>query len=37
VYKADLFSEDWGQSSAAQIQALTTAIVQAPQNSMETY
>lgn len=37
VYKADLFSEDWGQSSAAQIQALTTAVVQAPQNSVETY
>lgn len=37
VYKADLFSEDWGQSSAAQIQALTTAVVQTPQNSVETY
>jgi hypothetical protein len=37
VYKADLFSEDSGHSFAAQIQALTTAVVQTPQNSVETY
>jgi hypothetical protein len=37
VYKADLFSEDCGQSFAAQIQTLTTAVVQAPQNSVNTY
>jgi len=37
VYKTDLFSEDCGQSFAAQIQALTTAVVQAPQNSVDTY
>lgn len=37
VYKADLFSKDCGQSFAAQIQKLTTAVVQAPQNSIETY
>jgi NRPS condensation-like uncharacterized protein len=37
VYKADLFSEDWGQSSAAQIQALTTAIALDPQNLVDTY
>jgi NRPS condensation-like uncharacterized protein len=37
VYKADLFSEDCGQSFAAQIQALTTAVAQAPQNSVDTY
>jgi NRPS condensation-like uncharacterized protein len=37
VYKADLFSEACGQSFAAQIQKLTTAVVQAPQNSVETY
>jgi non-ribosomal peptide synthetase component F len=37
VYKADLFSEDCGQSFAAQIQTLTTAIVRAPQNPVDTY
>jgi len=37
VYKADLFSQDSGQSFAAQIQTLTTAAVQAPQNSVDTY
>jgi len=37
VYKADLFSEACGQSFAAQVQKLTTAVVQAPQNSVETY
>jgi NRPS condensation-like uncharacterized protein len=37
VYKADLFSEDCGQSFAAQIQALTTAVAQTPQNSVDTY
>lgn len=37
VYKADLFSEDCGRSFADQIQTLTTAVVQAPQNSVETY
>jgi hypothetical protein len=37
VYKADLFSEDCGQSFAAQIQALTTAVAQAPKNSVDTY
>ena len=37
VYKTDLFSEERGQSFAAQIQALTTAVVQAPQNSVDTY
>jgi hypothetical protein len=37
VYKADLFSKDCGERFAAQIQALTTAIVQAPQNSVDTY
>lgn len=37
VYKADLFSEDCGHSFATQIQKLTTAVVQAPQNSVETY
>jgi hypothetical protein len=37
VYKADLFSEDCGQSFAAQIQALTTTAAQAPQNSVDTY
>jgi hypothetical protein len=36
VYKADLFSEDCGQSFAAQIQTLTTAVVQAPQNPVDT-
>ena len=37
VYKADLFSEDCGQSFAAQIQTLTSAVVQAPQNSVDRY
>jgi hypothetical protein len=37
VYKADLFSEDFGYSFAAQIQTLTMAVMQAPQNSVETY
>jgi hypothetical protein len=37
VYKADLFSKDWGQNSAARIQTLTTAVVQAPQNPVDTY
>jgi len=37
VYKADLFSEDCGQSFAAQIQKLTSAVVQAPQNSVDRY
>lgn len=37
VYKADLFSKDCGQNFAAQIQKLTTAVVQAPQNSVDTY
>ncbi len=37
VYKADLFSKDWGQSFAAQIQTLTTAVVQAPQDSVDMY
>jgi hypothetical protein len=36
VYKADLFSEDCGHSFAAQIQRLTTAVVQAPQNPVDT-
>ena len=35
VYKADLFSEDCGQSFAAQIQALTTAVAHAPHNSVD--
>jgi hypothetical protein len=37
VYKAELFSEDFGRSFAAQIQTLTMAVMQAPQNSVETY
>jgi hypothetical protein len=37
VYKADLFSEDCGKSFAAQIRTLTTAVVQAPQNPVDTY
>jgi hypothetical protein len=37
VYKADLFSEECGQSFAAQIQTFTTAILQAPQNPVDTY
>jgi NRPS condensation-like uncharacterized protein len=37
VYKTDLFSKDCGQSFAAQIQTLTTAVVQAPQNPVDTY
>jgi NRPS condensation-like uncharacterized protein len=37
VYKAELFSEDLGHSFAAQIQTLTMAAMQAPQNSVETY
>jgi NRPS condensation-like uncharacterized protein len=37
VYKADLFSKDCGQNFAAQIQKLTTAVVQAPQNPVDTY
>ncbi|HZU31067.1 MAG TPA: condensation domain-containing protein [Candidatus Angelobacter sp.] len=37
VYKADLFSDDCGKNFADQIQTLTTAAVQAPQNSVDTY
>jgi hypothetical protein len=37
VYKADLFSEGCGQSFAAQIQTLTSAVVQAPENSVDRY
>jgi hypothetical protein len=37
VYKADLFSQDSVRSFARQIQALTTAILQAPQNCIDTY
>jgi len=37
VYKTDLFSEDCGQNFAAQIQTLTTAVVRAPQNPVDTY
>ena len=37
VYKADLFSENCGRSFSAQIQTLTSAVVQAPQNSVDTY
>jgi len=37
VYKADLFSKDCGQSFAAQIQALTTAVAQDPQKPVDTY
>jgi NRPS condensation-like uncharacterized protein len=37
VYKPDLFSEDCGQNFAAQIQILTTAVAQAPQNCVDTY
>jgi hypothetical protein len=37
VYKANLFSEDCGQSFAAQIRALTTAVAQAPQNPVDKY
>ena len=37
VYKADLFSENCGKSFAAQIQTLTTAVVQAPQEPVDTY
>ncbi|HET8889834.1 MAG TPA: condensation domain-containing protein [Candidatus Angelobacter sp.] len=37
MYKADLFSQDCGQSFAAQIQTLTTAIAQAAHNPIDTY
>lgn len=37
VYKADLFSEDCGRRFATQIQTLTTAVLQAPQNCIDTY
>lgn len=37
VYKTDLFSEDCGQSFAAQLQTLTTAVVQAPENPVDAY
>jgi non-ribosomal peptide synthetase component F len=37
VYKADLFSEDCGRSFATQIQTLTTAVVQAAHNPVDTY
>jgi hypothetical protein len=37
VYKADLFSEDCGRSFAAQIQTFATAVLQAPQNPVDTF
>ena len=37
VHKTDLFSEDCGRSFADQLQALTTAVVEAPHNPVDRY
>jgi non-ribosomal peptide synthetase component F len=37
VYKADIFSENCGPRFAAQIQALTTAVVETPQNPVDAF
>jgi hypothetical protein len=37
LYKADLFSEDYGRKFATQIEFLTKAILQSPQNCIDAY